>query len=209
MGSPAKISGEIANHLRKAIQPGTAMNIERMLKAASGESSRSGTKYTMENEIWALAGARRTTMNPYQSGKYRAYDFREEKSRAARLLSYALGGQDNVTDEEIRDAFGEMMRARERAYSRMAETVELMQNIGLGPGELQRVLDSSGLSKEDVAYLIHGRMPKWRPSKQFLKNAMESAIFTSPQRKRAEMRRIFRDRIKKVRELTKEYYADQ
>lgn len=209
MGSPAKISGEIANHLRKAIQPGTAMNIERMIKATTGETSRSGTKYTMENELYALAGFRRTTMNPYQSGKYRAYDFREEKSRAARLLSYPLGGQDNVTDKEIRDAFNEMMRARERAYERMAETVELMQNIGLGPGELQRVLDSSGLSKEDVAYLTKGVMPKWRPSKQFLQNAMESAIFTSPQRKREEMKEIFRHRVRMVRELAREYYTDE
>jgi hypothetical protein len=205
-GSPTKISGEIANHIRKAIQPGTVMNLERMMKAVTDETSRGGTKYTMENEMWALVGFRRTTMNPMQSGRYKAYDMHEDKSKASRLLSYPLGGQNDVTDEEVRNAFNEMMRARTKAYTDMAETVDLLREVGLSPKEIRRVLDSSGLSKQDVAFLIKGKIPRWRPSAQFLKKAREAAIYTAPQSKRDELKKIFRHRQRLVMKLAREYY---
>ena len=204
--SPALISRQIGNHLRKAIQPGTALNLERMIKAGKEDVSRSGKQYTWEDELWALAGFRRNTMNPSQSLVFRAGDMVRSKRNAASLLNYPISGQNIVSDKEVRGAFEEMMLSRERSYARLLESIELVREIGMSDDDIHAVLDAGGLSKKDANYLTDGEIPEWRPSKQFLRSARERATKTAPERRRDKIESDFEHRIDLVYELLEEYY---
>ena len=203
---PDRIMLQIGNHLRKALQPGTALNLERMFKATREDVSRSGTEYTWENELWALAGFRRTTMNPAQGIRFRAYDFARSKRNATSLLSRPLGGQNKTSDNEIRQAFREMMYSRDQAYADMMETVALSRKLGMEDEDIFSVLDASGLSKEDAYSMLEGEVPEWRPSSQFLESARETARLTAPERRRDEINEQFDQRVDLVDELVLEYY---
>ena len=199
------MSQQIGNHLRKAVQPGTALNIERMIKASKGDVSRYGTQYTWENELWALAGFRRTTMNPAQSLVFKAGDFVRSKHNATNLLNYPLGGQNIISDDDVKDAFDEMMAARQRAYDRVLDTINLVRKIGMDDDEIYSVLDAGGMSKQDVLHLVDGEIPEWKPSKQFLQSAEERATQTAPERRKEKIEKDFEQRIDLVYKLLEEH----
>ena len=195
----------ISEHLFKAMQPGTFLNIQRMLKATQGDVSRGGTQYGISNEIAALFGVRWNTLNPAQSLKYKTFQLREDTSRAARLLSYPLGGQNKVDRDEIEDAFYNMIAARTRRHQEAIDLLDVLKKFGMTKPQIIRVMDSSGLSRKEAVQLANGRIPRWSPSSTFLRNAMQSAVNTAPRSRRDEVRQQFNERRRVVYELLREY----
>lgn len=59
----ASQAGDILNHLRKAAQPGVITNVEKTIRAAYGDTSRSGKKFVFQDEMKANIGVRMGTFN--------------------------------------------------------------------------------------------------------------------------------------------------
>jgi len=195
----------IFNHLRKAVQPGTFGNIERMTKAVQGDTSRWGQQYKVANEIWALGGFRKSTLNPLQSISFQSMDFASRTRNASQILSYPLGGQNEVSDADIENAFGRMIEARRAAFQDMVDYVALAKSLGVSNSSVRSVLKASGVSADNVTALMRGRIPAWEPSSQFLDNAKERAIETAPSRARqTELKRTFDQRVRLVKKLARE-----
>ena len=79
------------------------------------------------------------------------------------------------------------------------------KQMNMSKAEIIRIMDKSGLSRKEAVQLVNGRIPRWIPSSTFLKNAMDTAVYTAPRSRRDEVRRQFNERRKIVYELMREY----
>jgi len=171
--------GDVLNYLRKNLQPGVASNIERTFKAFHDDYSPSGKKYDLTDELLAWIGFRFTTMNMKQALSYRAQDFGQNKRGSVQLLSKKMGSQSKVADDEILESYGDLRESWESVWQEMHGVINAAQALGTTQDEIRNVLVSSGISRKDVAALLSGQTPPWRPSKQFMRRAMMRAVSTA------------------------------
>jgi len=150
---------DIANHLRKNLQPGFANNIERMYKAMSGEKSASGKEYTVPDEMAALVGFRASTVDPKTALYYRSFDFKQSKSDAAKMLKDLLKEQNDVSLNDLKGARDAMLKAREQTYTKMIRLVKAAKKSGMSMVDIRRVLKLSGVSAKDIRALVMGKIP--------------------------------------------------
>jgi hypothetical protein len=198
------IAFDMMNHFRKAVQPGIVSNIERISKAARGHTSLSGKEYTLRDEALALAGFRAGTLNIPQSMYYRGLEFKDRKVDSQRILSKTLNSPNEISDKEIKTSFDSMIKARKAAYMDMIKIVEASFNLGATKREVYSVLKAAGMSDNDIAYLIKGKVPKWVPSKSYMDSQMEKAMATMEKGKGRERAKELRDRVRYVYRLIKE-----
>ena len=166
---------DIANHLRKALQPGIASNVERISMAARGEISASGKPFTMEDEAAALVGFRITTFDPKTAIYYRAFEFQDKKRDATSILSSVARNPNKVSDKAIAKAYQQAQETRYQAYEDMMSLVQAAMNAGLTRQEIVRALRNSGVSQKDTLALVAGRVPRWEPSTAMMRNAVKKA----------------------------------
>lgn len=166
---------DIANHLRRALQPGIASQIERTWAAAKGERSRSGKQYKLSDEMWAWGGWRVTTFDPKIGLYYRLFAFQDAKRDAAIRFNRTVFSPNKVTSRELESAYAGANRIRAKAYSDMAKIISATRNSGMVDFEIRRVLKNSRVSQEDINALMRGEIPKWKPTKQSLANQEKKA----------------------------------
>ena len=142
-------------------------------------------------------------MKPEIALKYRAYEFKDAKRDATRLLSYPLSDPNEISGGDIKDYFQSMKRARELLYRDMRRAVNASKTIGLTNVEIVRILRASGVTQQDIALLLHGNgAPRWTPSRQFLMNARKGMMATArTSEERREVATLFRDRLAEVRRI--------
>lgn len=151
---------DIADHLRKGLQPGVANNIERMFKAVNGDISASGKEYKVEDEMAALFGFRSSTVDPKTALYYQSFDFKQSKTDASRVLKHVLRNPNEVSQSELTDARDIMINSRGQSYERMMRLVKSAKKSGMSNAEIRKVLKLSGISQKDIMSLMLGRMPK-------------------------------------------------
>ncbi|MCB2130857.1 MAG: twin-arginine translocation signal domain-containing protein [Rhodobacteraceae bacterium] len=168
-------SRSIADHIRKAIQPGAFSNLERILKAGRGEKTTTGRTYSMSDEMAALAGFRVSTLDPGVSLKYRSYETQDAIRGASSILRKAATDPNPVSEDELRDTFDRVTEIREEAYQDLLRSITAAKRSGLSDAAVLRQLQSGGLSKKDAAALASGIIPVNVSSKQYLRDAISSA----------------------------------
>ncbi|QUX96610.1 hypothetical protein C0J08_14915 [Marinomonas sp. CT5] len=151
---------DIANHLRKGLQPGFMSNMERMYKAMEGDVSASGKKYTVQDEMAALVGFRMSTLDPKTALYYQSFDFKQNKADSAKILKDVLRNPNKVSKSDLENARDMMLKARKDSYDRMMRLVKSAKKAGMTNPEIGQILKLSGVSRQDVMSLILGRMPK-------------------------------------------------
>jgi len=173
--TPQKQLKDIADHLRKALQPGIASNVERTLKAIRGEYSPSGKKYDIEDEALAWVGYRVTTLDPKVSVYFKSFEFNDNKSDALKNVKSALRDPNPVGDKELKAAYQSSTRKLNSAYREMSQVVQAAKKSGLNNAEIYRVLQASGISVQDSAMLINNTKPTWAPSKEQIMDDIKKA----------------------------------
>jgi hypothetical protein len=179
---PASQTSDIANHLRKALQPGFVSNMERTVKALAGKVSPSGKKYTLEDEMLALMGFRISTHDPKAALYYKSFEFRDMKKDATSIMTAVARDPNAVSDSELVSAYERAMVVRSRAYVQMARLVNAAKESGMTDAQLRSSLRLSGISKNDVNSLMRGEVPAYRPSKGYLRQAVNKARLLFPSR---------------------------
>lgn len=167
--------GDIANHLRKNLQPGIASNLERTWKAMRGDVSPSGRKYDIYDEAWAWVGFRLSTLDPKTALRYRAFDFRDAKSQADKKLRDTILKDRDADSDDIRDSYDLTNRLREQAYREMFLLVEAAKKSGMSKSDIMAVLKSSGISAADRLAIMSGDVPKYAPSRRTVKQQADKA----------------------------------
>ncbi|SHG34508.1 hypothetical protein SAMN02745753_03743 [Marinomonas polaris DSM 16579] len=159
-GSVGDQAMDIADHLRKGLQPGFMSNMERIYKAMEGDVSASGKKYTVQDEMAALVGFRMSTLDPKTALYYQSFDFKQSKADAAKILKDVLRNPNKVSNSDLENARDTMLKARKDSYDRMMRLVKSAKKAGMTNPEIGQILKLSGVSRQDVMSLILGRMPK-------------------------------------------------
>jgi Inorganic Pyrophosphatase len=198
---------DILKHL-KNLAPGVVGNLERSYKALSGDISKSGKRYDVGDEAMAWVGFRVTTMNVPESMVYKGYEFQDNKADSTKILSSVAGSAERITPSEIDAAFENMISARQRSYKNIIKVVKAAESLGIKKPNIYASLKASGISEQDIGYVMAGKIPDWTPSKQFLQAARQRAMQSAPsaERKR-EVNAEFRTRIMRINELVRQQNA--
>jgi len=123
--SPAEQNKQVARYLAERFEPGTITSMRRISRAARGETSRSGKKYDLSNELSSLAlGMRRDTLDRAQSDFYRNREFngRVEKSNASIRSMFLRKGSFDA--EEVRRQHASAESARQQSLTEWREFVD-------------------------------------------------------------------------------------
>jgi hypothetical protein len=164
----------IANHVRKTLQPGVMSNLERTWKALDGQTSPSGRKYDLLDEGLAWVGFRMSTLDPKVALYYRAFDFKDAKNDADKKVRQALMERD-VDDEDIQAAKELNLRLRTKAFREMSLLVEAAEQAGMFPADIQAVLKSSKISKDDIRAIMLGTVPAYAPQRKTVNEQVKKA----------------------------------
>jgi len=197
---------EIAGHVGSAIAPGVVGNLGRIVKASRGDSSPYGKKYSLENEITALVGFRKMTLDPLLGLKFRAMDYNRGKNDAISVLNYQVSGQNIVSDRKLESKFNEAMRSRERVAEELISYIKQAREFGKSRGEIARVLQAMRVSKKDIGALMQNNPPRWRMTNEYMRNARDSVRATVAPADRAAALRELQRRIRLVRKFYGQYY---
>lgn len=159
-GTPVEQTLEIADHLRKNLQPGVASSLERTWKAIDGQYSPSGKKYDLFDEGLGWVGWRASTLDPKVSLYYRTFDFSEAKRAASKSLNRVLRGTKDVSDEDLRDALESATRQNDEAYRSLRLIIKAAEANNVSRPQIYQILKRSRISKRDIRLLIRGGTPR-------------------------------------------------
>lgn len=180
---------DIAQHLRKAAQPGFVSNLERTWKAIDGQTSPSGRKYDLFDEGVAWIGFRMTTLDPKVALYYRSFDFKDAKAEADKKVRKAAMAE-RATPEDMRKALETNRRLRTRAYRDLHLLVRAARKEGLRETDIRATLKNSTISKDDIEYILRGQVPTYSPKDYVINKQAEraSALFGDEAGKRIKQR---------------------
>jgi hypothetical protein len=166
---------DIANHMRKTIQPGIVSNVERTYKALDGEVSFSGRKYDINDEAAAWVGFRVSTLDPKVALYYRSFDFKDAKAEADKSLREVIRNPKGVDSEDLREAYDMTNKLRERAYQQMSQLVQAGQRSGMTNQQVFQTLKNSGISNQDIFYIRTGMTPRYKVNPQSMREQIMKA----------------------------------
>lgn len=150
---------DIANHLRKTLQPGFVGNIERITKAAADVRKPSGQPYSMEDELVALGGWRATTVEPKTALYYRSFEFTDALAEARNTLTSTLRDANTVSESDIEDAKSRAAAKQENAFVEMRRLIGAAESAGLSKMQVMQTMRLSNVSQQNIAALMQGRVP--------------------------------------------------
>lgn len=188
-------------HVSKVVRPGFLGNVEGILKANQGHISPSKV-YTMEDEIAAVMGVRVTQINPKVSLAFRAIEYSQGLRDAATRLSRVAGSPNEVTDDELIDAYDEAATMAGRVYNDAMRIAKAAMSVGTSQTDIVKALSLGGINRSDAHKIARGEVPVWTPSSQFLKRQIESAGDTYGRETAATLRqrKLFIERLARQRE---------
>lgn len=166
---------DIADHLRKALQPGVVSNVERLINASQGVRKSSGQPYSMEDELVALVGWRATTIEPKTALHYRSYEFTDALAEARKTLTDTLRDANEVSPDDIKDAKARANAKQEQAFKEMSRLVGAAEAAGMSKMQIMQTLRLSNISQANISYLMRGVTPPVSVTPQLATKAIQQA----------------------------------
>ena len=191
--NPVNQSVAIADHLRKALQPGFVGNLERTYRAANGDYTPSGKRYDLADEGMGWIGWRVTTLEPKTALYYRSFEFTDAKKAATSTLNKTLATPNEVSREAIASAKANAQRQLSAGFKDMSLIVDAAMKNGMTRPEVIRVLRTSGVALRDIPVLLSGREPKLMVSPIQIGNAVQKARAIYGETKAMEIGRRYRE----------------
>jgi len=166
---------DIADHLRKAVQPGFMANVERIYRASTGQISASGRPFLMNEEMAALAGFRISTFDAKGSIYFKAFEFSDQLSDATQILTSVARNPNEVSDRQLASAFEMANERREKAFMEMSRLVQSAVAAGATRPQVIKSLRDSGISARNAVALANGEVPRWSISESMMRGAINKA----------------------------------
>ena len=162
----------------KSTAPGSAIKMYNIIDAKNGGATFFGKKKVVEDEILNFIGFRKNTTDLSVSYGFRASAFRYRKTNSERILRDLVNNQNEISKEDLTNAFNRMQVARDAVYEDMIRSTEGVKRIGDEGGLDDRTIKErlSVLSKVDRAAIFNGEIPEWTPSSSFGKGMLRSAL---------------------------------
>ena len=184
---------DIANHMRKALQPGFVSNGERLwLAGTEARREGSGQPYVMRDELVSLLGWRASTLDTQTGLYYRSFDFTDGLANAKKTLTRTLRSSNDVSDDDIREAKESANAQYQRAFTEMGRLVRSAQSAGMSRAEVVQTLRLSGVAQRNIFALMNGRVPPIDIGIQAQTKAVQQAVVMRDREHGAEIARRFR-----------------
>jgi hypothetical protein len=166
---------DVADHLRKALQPGVVGNVERLVKAAGDVRKSSGQPYSMEDELVSLVGWRATTIDPKTALYYRSFEFTDAVAEARKTITETLRDANEITPEDIADAKARAQAKQEQAFKEMHRLVSAAESAGMSKMQIVQTLRLSNISQANIGSLMRGETPDVSITPQLAARAVRQA----------------------------------
>ena len=190
-------STDLYKHFERGMAPAVLQNLRRTASALNGEISKSGRKFSVEDEVLAILGLRTTLFDPKTALYFKAYEFNESKRESVSLLTNVLRDPNDVSEGDIRTAFKNSSRARKEAFERMSKLVQAGLKAGLTKTQTMMILRANNVTKADAKALVEGGMTAWEMSDSSIKNTVKKSDVLFGDKKTKQ----FKERFKLVNEL--------
>lgn len=187
--------------LGKSLAPGIFNNGLGFWNAADETITKSGKKYTFEDEALALIGFRKGTLNAKVGLTYQAYGYQDKKRAAATVLRDKATDLGKVDIDDLRSAYEQSMEMHKDAWDEMRRIVKLAQKVGMTKSEAIAALRTSGISLRDARLIVADQEFRYQPPKNMMKLAIKRASILFDQETQAELK----ERAKSLRELQAKY----
>lgn len=185
---------DIADHMRKALQPGIAGNVERLVKASLDVKKSSGQAYDLEDEMVALLGWRASTINPKTALHYRSFAFTDALTEARREITSVMRSPNSVSEDDVRDAYAAAQRKQDEAFRKMSRIVLSAEAAGMSRMEIMRALRTSNIAQRNITALLRGQSVPVSVSSQAASKAIRQAgVMNGP-----EFAQEVRDRFRHI-----------
>jgi hypothetical protein len=169
------IAESLAKHFGSALMPGTVTQGANVVLGAQGYQNRWGKVYTLEDEALGMAGVRVGRLDPRVSLSFKALDVRTRLNDASTLYNRTLTDPNEVTGDEIRQAFENANTARVEAYTEMLGAIKAARTNGVDPKIIRDILvGDASIARKDVNQLMLGKVPEWKPSDKSLKKKIDT-----------------------------------
>lgn len=167
---------DIAEHLWKAIEPGTMTSARRVYKAGTGKVEDTGRTYDLTDELTAnLLGIRVQKIDMPQAMGYAAYNYARSMQDARSIQNKTARLRREVSEEEIKDAVETSVEAQRRVWQALRDKVLAAQRLGLSPTQIRRILIANGVSKQDASSVVRGRFRPAEVSNDVFREARRRA----------------------------------
>lgn len=196
---------DMLSYAIKIGEPGTVTSARRIYKGITGQVTPYGRAYDPEIEaLAAFTGHRIMDLDIEQSMSFGAGRFNRSLSDGTSILTRVASRRGEVSDDEIRDAYKSMDRARRRAFQDLNKDIEAAMRLGVERITVARILFAAGVSEENIAASMAGTYMPYTPTPQFL-----SRIERLAKVRGEDVGSTFNDRRRLVLRLTQEAIRDR
>lgn len=199
--NPGVTTETATEKLGKSLAPGVVTNALGFWNAIDETVTKSGKKYTLEDEVLALFGFRKGTLNAKVGLTYQAYGYQDKKRAAATVLREKATNLGKVDLDELRGAYEQSMQMHKEAWDEMRRTVKLAEKVGMTEAEAIAALRTSGISLRDARLIVADQEFRYQPPKNMMKLAIKRAAILFDKETQEELK----SRVESLNALQAEY----
>lgn len=182
------------------LAPGFVTNTHNIIQAIRGQTEDNGRVYTAKDEMLALIGFRRSTLNPKVALTSKGYGYKEEKTAAGAVFRKKAKSLSDVSEEELRKRYSDMIEDQRKAWDKMRRSVAMAMRSGLSKDAAIASLRESGISAADARDLVNEKEFRFVPPYQMTKKLSRKISFEQE----IEIRQMQQKRIKFLHDLYRE-----
>lgn len=217
--------GEALGYLSKQFGPGVIQNINDFNRALSGsvadaesagffgrfineraaaiggKVSHSGKEFNLADAVAALVGFRMTNQNMVVLGQQAARQTRDKTASYSAEFKRAVDVTTPLSNEFLDSRLEQVMADRARAFGKMIDLTQYYRNKKIPDAEIVDILydtesENHPFSKETVAKLIKGEIPKFTVSKEIMSGSLRAADKIEDPRSRMQAKRALAERYR-------------
>lgn len=171
--SPAVKLMELAKHAGRVIEPGTISDMRQMYYAIKGEPDPFFGPRAPVPSVGGMAssaaGFRVQKLNVGDELFKKSRSFNNAMGQSTRLLTGELMARGAPSAERLRAGAEEMDQARIDTFKDMRKVYKAALSWGLSESEAMSEMKRGGISRENIAAIASGRVPKYRVGRSMMK----------------------------------------
>lgn len=156
-------------------QPVKAIEKSRFLRGVFGPDGEpeptTGKTYKQGAELFrAFTGLNSQTLDLPRLLEFKSQEFKQKRSGTATLFNEVLRIED-ASPEQIIEAYKRADDARLKVFREMAVSVDDLETLGLGVGEIRKIMKDAQLGKEEINSILNDIYIPFKPSREKLIDA--------------------------------------
>ena len=130
-----------------------------------------GRTYAPKGEMFRqLTGLQTFKVDPERIIKFKANEFKDQRSQAATLFN-DMANMDFASEDDYIRGYLAANEARLRVFRKFARDIEAFRDLGMRDNEIKKLLKKERIGSEEMKFLLKGEYLPFSPSKEKIKQA--------------------------------------